>query len=841
MTFDLNISAPQPTRKYVPNEIPTAVAPYRIMLLGDIPGETDYEAQLPFMGHAGQLLSQVLSGSGIQRSGCYIANVVQYVPERNNIGMFHPHGFEFTESRKNIERELTSFRPNLVVLLGDEALKFAGHGDKKVAKWRGSILQCTQVGNPLFGLKLLPTYHPSSILRVWDDLPLFTFDIRRALVQGQDPVINRPNRHLVTTYSVGDITQRFRKLREDGKLVTLDIEGYVYAVSCIAFATSPTEGFCVPLFSLNRADLRIVLREMCEFLKDANVPKGLQNGMYDATVLALTYNVLIRNFSQDTLLASWEIYPELAKDLGTQASIWTDEPYYKFERKTDDMAIHYNYCAKDAAVTYEILEKQTKTMDPVATGHYNFNVRMLRPLLYMQIKGTRFNVDLAKQIEAENRVRVSEVSDRLKQHACDPKFNPNSHTQVKKLLYDKFRLPKQFKKVAGRKTADVISDVSSLLQLLKTYQLPVIIDLLLYSRLNKRSQYINMKYDRDGRMRCSYNVVGSETGRLSCSKAANGTGDNLQTVPRDLRKLFLADEGYEYFQCDLAGADGWTVAAECAARGDRRMLDDYLFGLKPAKIIALLFLCSHYHHNADLAKLKFPLLHELEPYFAANPRNVNDWSRDQLKAASKFVTEDGPAGWLYFTCKRTQHATNYGTGTDTMVDQVLLDSYKVLGNPVIIPKTDASVLQDLYNIRYPGVKFWQDDCKYKLKHSRGFPEQVDASGHIRKFFGRTTDHATYRSWLSHQPQANTTYATNLATEKLWMDPGNRSGPSLTIQPLHSVHDALCGQWPIWFRDQAQLMVKSYFENPITIAGTTLTIPYDGGYGPSWGEAKTPFQ
>ena len=36
------------------------------------------------------------------------------------------------------------------------------------------------------------------------------------------------------------------------------------------------------------------------------------------------------------------------------------------------------------------------------------------------------------------------------------------------------------------------------------------------------------------------------------------------------------------------------------------------------------------------------------------------------------------------------------------------------------------------------------------------------------------------------------------------------------------------------------IVKSYFNNTLTIAGLDLVIPYDGGYGPSWGEAKTPF-
>ncbi len=88
-----------------------------------------------------------------------------------------------------------------------------------------------------------------------------------------------------------------------------------------------------------------------------------------------------------------------------------------------------------------------------------------------------------------------------------------------------------------------------------------------------------MTADPDGRVRCSYNVVGTDTGRLSCQGSPTGSGMNLQTVTKKLRHLFLADPGYHFFQCDLAGADGWTVAAECASLGDPTMLNDYLAGI----------------------------------------------------------------------------------------------------------------------------------------------------------------------------------------------------------------------------------------------------------------------
>lgn len=242
------------------------------------------------------------------------------------------------------------------------------------------------------------------------------------------------------------------------------------------------------------------------------------------------------------------------------------------------------------------------------------------------------------------------------------------------------------------------------------------------------------------------------------------------------------------------------------------MLADYHARIKPAKVIALL-----YQHGPE----------------------VNHWTSDQIKAAARDVTEEGKDGWLYFACKRVQHGTNYGLGKDTMSGQILKDSHKLLGEPIYLKPQDCVKLQDLYLSRYPGVRLWQRKVQ-GLLHCDGFPKMKCASGHTRLFFGRPNDHDTFKEALAQEPQANTTYATNRAMVNLWLDPENRRADnSLIIEPLHQVHDAMLGQFPTELASWAVPRLRAYFNNPLTIAGITITIPFDGGYGRSWGELTTP--
>ena len=172
-----------------------------------------------------------------------------------------------------------------------------------------------------------------------------------------------------------------------------------------------------------------------------------------------------------------------------------------------------------------------------------------------------------------------------------------------------------------------------------------------------------------------------------------------------------------------------------------------------------------------------------------------------------------------------------------------------------------------YLTRYKGVPVWHQQAENILRSSG---KLLSASGHTREFFGRRfgkdiTD--TVKKFLADEPQNNTTWVTNLALHKLWNSKANRivkrEGHVLTcadgslhlipldqlsnmyrlipgallIEPLHTIHDALAGQWPTFLRNWATKQIQLTFDNQITIAKTTLKIPFEGGYGPSWEGTK----
>ena len=254
------------------------------------------------------------------------------------------------------------------------------------------------------------------------------------------------------------------------------------------------------------------------------------------------------------------------------------------------------------------------------------------------------------------------------------------------------------------------------------------------------------------------------------------------------------------------------------------MWDDYQAGLKPARIVALMY---HQGVSATLC------------------------SREELKERCKLVDPDS---WLYFACKRIQHGTNYGMQEKTMSVQIMKDSYNITGDAVYIEPSVCATLQRLYLSRYPGIYQWHLWAKKQVFDGQNL---TSASGHTRIFLGRRkswdpktrsvgADHETWKEFLADEPQENTTFATNMALHKLWHDPENRTGFTprngvrssihglgLHIEPLHQVHDALIGQFPKEKTTWAVEKIRTYFQNELLIANIKVTIPFEGAYGPNW--------
>jgi hypothetical protein len=458
----------------------------------------------------------------------------------------------------------------------------------------------------------------------------------------------------------------------------------------------------------------------------------------------------------------------------------------------------------------------------------------LKPYIF-----TAMRVDELLKEPRPNLATIGELED-----LCEVSLNVSSNKQLISFLYETLKLPTQYKIVRGAPegTTPPTADYEALLKLSrwciqndKPHLLAIVQAIIEIRSLDTRQQMLSISADRDGRIRCGYNLVGTNTGRISCYESPTGSGYNLQTIPnyqdtKDApggvlgdRDLFMADDGYWLFQCDLTGADGWTVAAYCAMLGDRAMFDDYLAGIKPYARIAL----------------------------KVEGRPEADWKDRRELAAFLSTYKLRPIPKL--TAKKVQHGGAYLEGGLTISRNILKDSEgKVYWSP-----TECDKLKNWYTReKYWGIPKWHDFIGRRIRERSVL---TAASGQVRQFFGRPDDILTKA--VAFEPQANTTYAINFAAWRLWSDNENRSNKSfysgdmdrrlqthrlleampdgrpplyLKVQPLHQVHDALIGQFRKEDTTWAVAKIKEWFNNQLTIANQQITISFDGEYGPSWG-------
>lgn len=790
-------------KQFIPNQSPTAADFAKIAIINYKPSQQDFDFGQIFCDYAGNILDAVLNDSKLTRRQVFVGNLIAGDPTALNISAW----------RQRLFIELQKFKPNIVVLLGGQLLAEAGE-TRKLTEMRGTIFTCNDPNSPFAGYKCIATYAPKDILIQWDYWPYLQFDIRKAVKHSTTDHFLPPERVFDMTLSPDEICARLDAI-VDGE-VSLDIEGGgpLEGISCISFATSPHNAFIfVPSEYSVESQLRIIQR-IQRLLLDCNVGKILQNALYDQFCLSWHWGTPILNITHDTMIGGWEIYPELNKGLGVLASIYTDEPCYKWQKKTKNQFLFWEYNCRDSTVTYEVAQEQRKLFTPAQREHFEFNMSVLPVAAYMTRKGILYDVENQKVLHDEVVSQMSVIMSSI-ETLVGGKVNLNSPKQLQELLYDRFKFEKQYEVVAGRKTNKVTTDRKALLKLAKKFDHPLVPLILQWKHFEGRRKQLVYTPDRYGRLRGMYNIVGTETGRFSCSISEKDKaqtrypgGAPLHVINSANRKLFLADPGYYFFQCDLEGADGWTVAAHCDRLGHPTMLQDYLAGNKPAKIIAAMYL----HQRGELT---------------TNPSRL-----DARELAELCRTLPLPY-WLYFACKRIQHGTNYLLGVPTMIVQILEDSYKLTGNPIHITKSDATLLQSLYLQRYTGVKPWQEWVANEIDRTS---QLGSASGHIRTFFGRPRSHELYRTAVAQEPQANTTFVTNKAATNLFYDPENRTANhDLIIQPLHQVHDAICGQFPIEKLDWARTKIKSAFDFHVTIAGRSIRIPIEGKYGRSWGE------
>jgi DNA polymerase len=153
----------------------------RLVFVGEAPGADEDARGEPFVGRAGQLLTEIITkGMGLRREDVYIANVIKCRPPQNR----NPEPDEVASCEPFLVRQLGLIGPQVIVALGKFAVQTLLRTKAPITKLRGQWFDYQ-------GIKLMPTFHPAYLLRNPADKRVVWSDIKAVMAELALPVPRR--------------------------------------------------------------------------------------------------------------------------------------------------------------------------------------------------------------------------------------------------------------------------------------------------------------------------------------------------------------------------------------------------------------------------------------------------------------------------------------------------------------------------------------------------------------------------------------------------------------------------------------------------------------------------
>lgn len=184
--------------------------------------------------------------------------------------------------------------------------------------------------------KILPTYQPSYVLKVWDERPIVVADLIKARREAKTLDYTRPHRRLWLEPTLEDIKTFIHEVLLPSPAFAIDIETAKGQITCVGFGTQ-SHSICIPFadsrkvggsyWSTKEEELQAwtLVKQICQL----DVPKIGQNLMYDMQWLWAKMAISIRGPIHDTMLMHHSMFPEMQKSLGFLGSIYTNEASWK--------------------------------------------------------------------------------------------------------------------------------------------------------------------------------------------------------------------------------------------------------------------------------------------------------------------------------------------------------------------------------------------------------------------------------------------------------------------------------------------------------------------------------
>lgn len=812
-------------------------APARIMLVGECFGYDDERSGSPMQGPQGQELNRMLHEAGIMRSECYCTNLVNFRPEGGNLdsqvarlkrditlehvrlGNKHVTP-RLAEEYQRLLLESEIVAPNVVVALGELPMHFLT-GAEGVTKWRGSSLrlrpqalglgtQDSGLGPEALGPKVIPTLAPGMVLAQWKYRALVVTDLKRVKKEcGSREYQDVPVWSFTIAPTEQEVLDRLDWLY--GKLerlelseqlwVEFDLETRAGHIACAGISWSRTEALCIPLMCEEdrrgywspEAEGRVVHR-LYKVLTHPRVAVRWQNGTYDAQYTWRWWH-FIPHGVQDTMISQHTAFVALPKSLAFQASMysphfvyWKDDGKTWGEKQDERQLWHYN--CTDCIRTREVGEEELRVIRELGLESVEaFQQKLFWPVLQAMNRGILVDQKRRDRLAMEVQEAITEREEFLKR-VLGVEININSSPQMQDLFYNVLGISPIISRARKSVRGHVTCDDEALQMIGKREPIlrPIIGAIADIRTLGVfLSTFILARLDTDKRMRCSYNIGGSNSGkaapytyRLSSSQNAFGGGANLQNIPSEksksvgkavargmtfalpnMRSMYVPDPGMTFFDMDLDRADLQVVVWEAEDEELRTAL----------------------RMGADIHLLNVYAIDRKEP----------PPLEELVETHPRYADHRGPRKHKREFAKVFVHSSNYGGGARTVAANT--------GRSV----HDIDRAQKAWFDAHPGIKRWHEHTLHQIQSRRYVENKFGYRWHI---FDRLEQ--ALPAALAWVPQSTVGCYIN----RIWMALYEQVPE---VEVLIQVHDSLAGQFPTSKRESLIARITEV---------SHIAIPYD---------------
>lgn len=459
--------------------------------------------------------------------------------------------------------------------------------------------------------------------------------------------------------------------------------------------------------------------------------------------------------------------------------------------KMDEAFLRYS--ALDSCCTLEIHRAIADELAPHFNTAYDLTVRLFPVLMFMQTRGVKINQE-ALGVTKQDVLRTAAEKQEELNRLCGRAINVNSSRDCAKYFYDELGIPPYRNSTGGVTTDDLALQrlVRGTVARPGLRQAKLVQDIRGLQKLY--GTYLDLEFDSDSRLRCSYNPRGTKFGRLSSSKTVFGTGTNFQNLPPEFKAFLVPDEGYCFVEVDKRQAE-WVAVAYIT--GDANMISAIEQGTDVHVHTASLM----FDVDPDIVKRDHKLLGHY------SDADVIKQIRMEDEFLQHFWSHQWPRGMSLRQCgKKSNHGLNYDEG------------YRGFAMINEIDESEAKRIVNAYHHIYPGIRVWYESIKRSLQRDRTL---TNCFGRTVRFLDAWNDQL-WKSAYSMLPQSTVVDGLNTGMVSIYEDTWLTRDINCDI--LAQVHDSVLMQFPI-----AALQDRGNFEEVLRriVDYTSPTNSYNG--------------